>query len=102
VDFHRYACVVVSVVINLFLFAAAVTAAYSTVADADVVSMFAAASVAASRFHRTGTHAVTAADCYFAFRCWLLLLRHPLIAFLLLLDPELTPSTLLSHCHHRR
>jgi len=37
-----------SVILNIFYFAVAVTAAYSAVADADIVSIFVATSVATS------------------------------------------------------
>jgi len=53
-----------SVILNIFYFAAAVTAAYSAVADDDndVVSVFVAASVVTSRFSSHCTHALTAAE----------------------------------------
>jgi len=56
-----------SVVLNIFYFAAAVTATYSAVADADdaIVSVFVAASVATSRFSSHCTHAMTTAELLF-------------------------------------
>jgi len=65
-----------SVILHIFYFAAAGTAAYSAAADAGIVSIFVAASVI---FHRTGTHAFRTVNLLF--RCRLLLLATGWLVF---------------------
>jgi len=57
-----------SVTLNIFYFAAAVTANYSAAgADADMVSIFVVATIATSQFHCTSTHALPAAELLICF-----------------------------------
>jgi len=88
-----------SVILHIFYFAAAGTAAYSAAADAGIVSIFVAASVT---FHLSSHWHSCIQNCKFAFSLPVVASLPPVDWSFALLEPELTPSTQLSHCHHRQ